>query len=28
LFSSVNAEYYELDGFWVIAPQVAGIAVA
>jgi len=28
LFASVNAEYYELDGFWVIAPQVAGIAVA
>ncbi len=28
LFSRVDAEYYELDGFWVIAPQVCGIAEA
>ena len=27
-FSAVDGEYYELDGFWVIAPQVSGIAVA
>lgn len=27
-FRSVDAEYYELAGFWVIAPQVCGIAVA
>lgn len=27
-FRSVDGEYYELDGFWVIAPQVCGIAVA
>ena len=28
LFTRVDAEYYELDGFWVIAPQVCGIAEA
>jgi ubiquinone/menaquinone biosynthesis C-methylase UbiE len=27
-FKRVDAEYYELDGFWVIAPQVCGIAEA
>jgi len=27
-FSAVDGEYYELDGFWVISPQVSGIAVA
>lgn len=27
-FQRVDAEYYELAGFWVIAPQVSGIAVA
>ena len=27
-FAEVDGEYYELDGFWVIAPQVSGIAVA
>jgi len=26
--AQVDGEYYELDGFWLIAPQVSGIAVA
>jgi len=27
-FAVVDGEYYELDGFWVISPQVSGIAIA